>query len=388
MDAFIREQLSQNIRRGVKQASTLIDKSRHEEAVALCQKMINRDETAVGPWLLLLRLAREKGSCMEVMKLGEQCLRSRLEFESGPFDTGTDITYETVARWILEAFDQVVGNNFQDVDERDLPSFVHTCLGVSAHVLKDHEKARHHYMMILQSGPKATYDIGQTMNLLYALEHQSGHPERARQWVDLETFPLQFQTSASAAGDDDPTFNDRLFDEVMASPNLKLQFQPQSVNYYIARDLNDANAGPCVRAVEAYFEEFVAKHQDEFIVTNPPFKHPNFERLPEKSFPRMFAVAMPDSGYVGPHVHSDCFLVANYYVRIPDDVEERDELTNCLEVGKHLYSSATGNDYPRRIIKPEVGTMLMWPAYFSHATHPGAGDKTRMVIGIDLEHAK
>ena len=159
MDTFIREQLSQNIRRGVKQASGLMDKGRHEEAVALCQKMINRDETAVGPRLLLLRLAREKGPCIEVMKLGEQCLRTRLEFETGPFDTGTDITYETVARWILEAFDQVAGNNFQDVDERDLPSFVHTCLGVSAHVLKDHEKARHHYMMILQSGPKATYDI-------------------------------------------------------------------------------------------------------------------------------------------------------------------------------------------------------------------------------------
>ncbi len=388
MDAFIREQLSQNIRRGVKQASDLIDKGRHEEAVALCQKMINRDETAIDPRLLLLRLARETEQWIEVIKLGEQCLRSRLEFETSPFNTATGITYEMIARWILEAFDQTIETNFQGVEERDLPSFIHTCLGVSAHVLKDYEKARRHYRMVLQSGPKAIYDAGQAMNLLHALEHQSGHPEQARKWIDLETFPLQFHTSASAAGDNDPTFNDRLFDEVMACPTLKLQPQPQSMNYYIARDLNGDSAGPCVRAVEAYFKEFLAKHLDKFTLTSPPLKHPNFERMPEKPFPRMFAVAMPDNGYVGPHVHSDCFLVANYYVRIPDDMEEEDELTNCLEIGKHLYSSATGNDYPRCIIKPEPGTMLMWPAYFSHATHPGAGDKTRMVIGVDLEHTR
>src|SRR5690606_10992761 len=103
---------------------------------------------------------------------------------------------------------------------------------------------------------------------------------------------------------------------------------------------------------------------------------------------RLFAGLVRGHGHVGPHVHSDCYLVCNLYVNMPDEPHGALYPRAGIEYGKHQHCSATRMDYPRRRIFPETGTMLMWPSYICHGTMPSRANGIRMVVGADLEHGQ
>jgi len=381
MSDFLKDQISKTIRHGVARAQSLVDAGNVDEALTLCNYILARDFTAAGANIIVMRIAMANGHWDEALAHGESALRTRPAYETGEFATGLDVGYHEVADDHEHICRTIMA---EQTDSPILQATMHYHLGVADHARGRLDDARSHYESVLALRADAYYVTGQVLNLLAALEHQSGNPAESLRWLDLDTFPLELEPMGTVGGTVAEAFNEALFDEVMNSPKLAFWQESQSEQWYIAPELNDAAAGPCVTKLETEFRRLADANIEKFCGPSPAAGHPSFANRPAPYDLQMFSAVLKGPGHVGPHVHSEAFLVGNYYVRVPEEPDDAPEGAGCIEYGKHLYSSATGMDYRRRRFDPKAGTMLMWPAYFSHATIPSTAPGTRMVVGFDV----
>ena len=88
------------------------------------------------------------------------------------------------------------------------------------------------------------------------------------------------------------------------------------------------------------------------------------------------------AGHVRPHIHSGSWLVGVYYVAVPETPSS--DLGGCLELGPpdHLVTLPDGI-WPRRLIRPVAGLLLLFPGYFPHRTWPNSARDERIVVSLD-----
>jgi hypothetical protein len=93
-----------------------------------------------------------------------------------------------------------------------------------------------------------------------------------------------------------------------------------------------------------------------------------------------FSAATRSSGYHYPHMHSGAMFVITYYVKIPPE-SKTDLLFGC-QVG-------TDQDYFYDSIfsfgRPKVGAMVIFPAFYAHATTRQESSDLRVNIGFDVQ---
>ncbi len=140
-------------------------------------------------------------------------------------------------------------------------------------------------LMTLSTRPKyeAGRLLGETLNLLHALEHQAGRPEAAKRWLDLETFPITLELSAFLDQGQDRVFCDELFDEVTQSPLLQATTDPQSRGWIVADILNREGCGPKVRALEPVFRELIERTRGTVAGLYHQFQHAVFKTYPAEA---------------------------------------------------------------------------------------------------------
>jgi len=388
MSDFIKQRTIQAAEQGVARAKALIDMGEHDQAAAVCNQVLARDHQAPGPSILGMQIAAACGDFDTAIKQAEQALRTRPRFEDGEFSCGLDLTYADVADQIddiCRMFNALLAQQVgESVETFAVPGLIRFRQGLADHVRGRLGEAREHYLAVLTDPVGAHYLIGPVLNLLAALEQQRGTPENAFRWIDRETYPLELQPLGDVGGTEVESFNDGLFEEVMASPKLTYWEESQSEQWFIAPELNDETAGPYVKQLEQVFLRNAEENLAAFRDTSPVPDHATFGQAPDDYDVEMFSAVLKGPGHVGPHVHSDAFLVGNYYVRVPEEPADAPDGAGCIEYGKHVYHAATGTDYQRRRFNPKAGTMLMWPSYFSHGTIPSTAPGVRMVVGFDL----
>lgn len=95
-----------------------------------------------------------------------------------------------------------------------------------------------------------------------------------------------------------------------------------------------------------------------------------------------WSVRLRASGYHANHIHGQGWLSSAFYVQLPPSMRE-DREDGCLRLGQP--PAELGLDLePRRLIRPRVGHLALFPSYCWHGTVPFDGPTPRITIAFDL----
>jgi uncharacterized protein (TIGR02466 family) len=118
-------------------------------------------------------------------------------------------------------------------------------------------------------------------------------------------------------------------------------------------------------------------------------EHPFWSRRPHKPttdglrFAGAWSVRLRSQGYHTNHIHPEGWISSACYVALPRRVREASDTSGFIQFGEPLKE--LGLDLPpRRILKPEVGTLVLFPSYMWHGTVPFESDEQRITVAFDL----
>jgi tetratricopeptide (TPR) repeat protein len=115
--------------------------------------------------------------------------------------------------------------------------------------------------------------------------------------------------------------------------------------------------------------------------------HPLVRSAPRKFGIDLWAVKMLGGGKMLPHIHTDGWLSAVYYVDVPsviDDPQARQ--SGWIKFGAPRVDIKLTQEPLTRTVKPEPGLMVTFPSYLWHDTVPLPADNTeqRLCLSFDL----
>jgi uncharacterized protein (TIGR02466 family) len=100
-------------------------------------------------------------------------------------------------------------------------------------------------------------------------------------------------------------------------------------------------------------------------------------------FAGAWSVRLRSQGYHTNHIHPEGWISSAFYVDLPREVREASDTSGFIQFGAPM--SELGLDLPpRRILKPEVGTLVLFPSYMWHGTVPFESDEPRITVAFDL----
>jgi hypothetical protein len=118
-----------------------------------------------------------------------------------------------------------------------------------------------------------------------------------------------------------------------------------------------------------------------------PFLSRNSGRI---DFVGSWSVRLRSGGFHVSHIHQEGWMSSALYVELPPSVVEasRDAGAGEPSAGALTFgvpSSLFGLDVePRRIERPEVGRVVIFPSYFWHGTIPFEGETPRLTVAFDM----
>ncbi len=96
-----------------------------------------------------------------------------------------------------------------------------------------------------------------------------------------------------------------------------------------------------------------------------------------------WSVRLRDQGYHANHIHPEGWISSALYISLPDEVQEGDGTEGHIQFGRPMME--LGLDLaPRRVVKPVVGTLVLFPSYMWHGTLPFHSDQSRITVAFDL----
>ena len=99
----------------------------------------------------------------------------------------------------------------------------------------------------------------------------------------------------------------------------------------------------------------------------------------------VWATQAAQTGYIDTHIHEESWLSGAYYVELPAAIAN-DDATHAgwIEFGRPFRALPPVPATMLRTIRPEVGTLLLFPSFLFHRTLPYAGPGERISISFDL----
>jgi uncharacterized protein (TIGR02466 family) len=94
----------------------------------------------------------------------------------------------------------------------------------------------------------------------------------------------------------------------------------------------------------------------------------------------------PRGGYNAPHDHLGAFWSGVYYVRMPEETEGQGGSIEFLAPHKPLPGNGIINDAitaQKIVVRPDPGTVLLFPASLVHWVHPNGSDEDRITIAFN-----
>lgn len=357
-------------------------------ATTIHDKIVLEDPEFFEIKILQAIICNSCGMYPEAMTALQDCLRTRPEFETNGFSNLFGKSYLDLANDLESTVLKLIEDHRQKNpvygEDPALPLVATYHLALVFHIQGKFDEARKLYHQCLSDSVGMGEYVGTIINLVAALEEQMGNEEEARKWVDLDTYPLVYEPNETIAGMSVVEFNNGLYAEVMSSEKYQHWQEPQSKNWFSAREFNQGSDTPFISKLESIFIERAERVMDQIAEISPVPDHPGFGRRPKKFRIDMFAAGLKSGGHIGPHVHSGGFMSGNYYVRVPQIDDSENTERGCVQFGKTLFHGSIGFERKCRTFRPVEGMMLAWPSYLSHSTIPCGTDQSRMVIGYDI----
>ncbi len=287
------------------------------------------------------------------------------------------------------------------------------CLGWSLSMLGKHDEAMSHYAlaveltpddpMVLESFGQSLIRAGRPAEAVPVL--QKAHQQQPRMSsilgtmtiamveaddptvdafvdYDKDVVAIQLQTPPGYA--DMAAFNDALHAELEPrheQGSLPLD-QTMRGGTQIPNNLF-RNATGAVKVVEGMITEAIQK----FISTlredpNHPFLryiNPNFR------FSGAWSTILYGAGYDASHIHNEGWLSGVYYVKVPDLPEEIWATgEGCIQFGAPPDAFVSEKNRTRRLIRPQSGTLVLFPSYVWHGVKPFTQEGLRHSIAFDI----
>ncbi|MEE4109329.1 MAG: putative 2OG-Fe(II) oxygenase [Halieaceae bacterium] len=100
-------------------------------------------------------------------------------------------------------------------------------------------------------------------------------------------------------------------------------------------------------------------------------------------FAGAWSVRLRSQGFHTNHIHPEGWISSAFYVGLPREVREASDTSGFIQFGAPM--SELGLDLPpRRLVQPEVGTLVLFPSYMWHGTVPFQSDEARTTVAFDL----
>lgn len=114
-------------------------------------------------------------------------------------------------------------------------------------------------------------------------------------------------------------------------------------------------------------------------------EHPWVRHAPTKWSVNSWAVVLNDQGYQLSHIHPEAWMSVVYYVAIPEDgVGPGHGEDGWIEFGRPSDQLFARAETPVRSIRPQAGTLVMFPSYSFHRTKPFSSAEQRISISFDI----
>lgn len=209
-----------------------------------------------------------------------------------------------------------------------------------------------------------------------------GHPAEAQRWLACESFVQASRPAAPSGFRGTEEFLSTLGTEIRRHPSLRME--PLGRPARRAAQTGDLLLGGGIaaqalaRLVEVEVETCLRRLKPD---PNRPF----LRKLPTRYQLRFWGNRMEAGGELAPHLHAGRWLSGVYFVKLPVSLGTRpDEPAGWLEFNRPpspLPEMSAGN---LRVVRPEEGVLLLFPAYLWHRTVPFAGMGERISVSFDL----
>lgn len=137
------------------------------------------------------------------------------------------------------------------------------------------------------------------------------------------------------------------------------------------------------RRIEDAIDDFADDPRHRPIKTSPD--HPMRMLRPEVQTISSWALAVSGDGCEDWHLHPDGWVSGVFYVEVPDMSEARLPAAGCIEFGPDpLGPAASDAAWPRHLVRPRGGDLLLFPSYMGHRTWPTGVAEDRVCIAFDV----
>ena len=116
--------------------------------------------------------------------------------------------------------------------------------------------------------------------------------------------------------------------------------------------------------------------------------HPFWGRRTQASaegvqFAGAWSVRLRSEGFHTNHIHTEGWISSALYIALPDEVRDESDHSGSIQFGVPM--SELGLSLPsQRTIRPEVGTLVLFPSYMWHGTVPFTSQQPRITVAFDL----
>lgn len=112
---------------------------------------------------------------------------------------------------------------------------------------------------------------------------------------------------------------------------------------------------------------------------------PFLRNAPQRYRLHVWATQAAAQGYIDTHIHEESWLSGAYYVELPPAIRADDPShAGWIEFGRPYAGLPAPPEQALRRVRPEVGTLLLFPSYLFHRTLPYTGAGERISVSFDL----
>lgn len=113
--------------------------------------------------------------------------------------------------------------------------------------------------------------------------------------------------------------------------------------------------------------------------------HPMIAQRPHSITLHPWALAVQGDGHETWHIHPSGWISGVYYVQVPQINVAPATEAGAIEFGPYQFGSkAKSSAWPRWMVKPEEGTLLLFPSYYAHRTYPTGVEDFRICVAFDI----
>ena len=98
------------------------------------------------------------------------------------------------------------------------------------------------------------------------------------------------------------------------------------------------------------------------------------------AFSGAWSVRLRSEGFHTNHMHPQGWISSALYIALPDEIGQGEEHAGHIQFGVPLGMELP----PQRIVRPQVGTLVLFPSYMWHGTVPFVSQQPRITVAFDL----